>query len=487
MPAFSIVIPVYNQWQLTRDCLRSLKATVPSNQTELILVDNASTDVTSKAAPFLGKELFGGNFTYIRNEQNRNFAGASNQGAYAAKGDFLIFLNNDTVAKPGWIQGLAEDFSSFPNLAGTGPLLLYPEKPLLGHTVQHLGVSVSSLRQVGHLYEGIPAASPLVKKRRFFQIITAACLMMPRELFIKAGTFDEEFKNGYEDVDLCVRLAKDGFRFTVNPDARVIHYQGQSFGRRDSELGNSQRLREKAFHLLRFNKNELLHADKLKQKLNPWLVQVVALNPEDENRLESMKAKMDESQILAALVQKPFWRGGWEKIYELLGEEEKKDFAESVFRFTREPSLAISASRSALLRGDTDKAYYWFNNASTFCLPETVYCDTCQMQAALANAFGDMELAEEYKQWANASEMFLKKKLRPFIADFASLARELDIKDAGFAPWAFALDFDIKKENPYGGAAKDFNALEYRKANTESPEPLNDPWRHYLNSLKKTQ
>lgn len=279
MASVSIIIPVFNQWDLTRACLRSIKSTAPAESVEVILVDNASTDVTPKAAPFLGKELFGNYFAYIRNDDNRNFAGASNQGAASASGGFLFFLNNDTVLLPGWLGPLLEDFTQYPDLAGTGPLLLYPEKPLVGHTVQHLGVAVSPFRNVNHLYEGIPAASPLARKRRFFQIITAACMMMPRDLFHKMDGFDERYRNGFEDVDLCARLSASGYRFTVNPDARVIHYQGQSAGRSAAEAENSKRMQRKVLHLLKPDKSRFLEDDGMGLGLNGWQIQVPLLVP----------------------------------------------------------------------------------------------------------------------------------------------------------------------------------------------------------------
>lgn len=485
MPAFSIVIPVFNQWQLSRNCLLSLKATLPDSNTELILVDNASTDVTPRAAPFLGKELFGENFTFIRNERNRNFAGASNQGARAARGNFLIFLNNDTVALSGWLRPLIDDFKNYPNLAGTAPLLLYPEKPLLGHTVQHLGVSVSSFKKVAHLYEGIPASSPLAKKRRFFQIITAACLMIPRELFLNAGAFDEEYKNGFEDVDLCGRLSRAGFRFTVNPESRIIHYQGQSSGRRDGEEANRLRLRQKALPLLLPDKRNLLLADNLTIELNEWQIEAISMGNKEESLLGPELDIMDRDELLAILVQHPYWRKGWKKLYWDLDDAHKLDIADSIFRFVPEPSIAMQASRASLSLGNLAKARYWFNTASVFCQPESAYLDACQTQAALAAHIGDTELKGQYESCAAGSKLFFKNTLRPFIADFASLARQLGIKDGGLAPWAFALDFDLKRENPYGGLARDFNALEYRKAHAADPEPVKDCWLHYLTSLKR--
>lgn len=76
-PESSIIIPVYNKWNITRICLKNIAAYTPKNKIEVIVVDNASTDETEKGCPFLGKSLFGDAFHYIRNNENRNFAGTS--------------------------------------------------------------------------------------------------------------------------------------------------------------------------------------------------------------------------------------------------------------------------------------------------------------------------------------------------------------------------------------------------------------------------
>lgn len=447
MPPVSIIIPVFNQWDLTRACLRSIRATVPDGVAEVILVDNASTDLTPKGAPFLGKELFGNNFSYLRNRENRNFAGASNQGAAAASGEFILFLNNDTELLPGWLEPLLSDFREYPDLAATGPVLLYPEKPLIGHTVQHLGVSISPFRKIGHLYEGISAASPLTKKRRFFQIITAACMMMPGAIFQKAGGFDEGYKNGFEDVDLCARLSASGYRFTVNPEARIIHYQGQSAGRTSAEAENSTRMKEKVLHLLRPDKAGLFAADGMEAGLNDWQIEVPLLKPHIQETLASKAAAMDQAELLAALIENPFWTSGWKRLLAELPPEEMEKLTETVHKLVREPCEPVAACRAALAMGNRKKAEYWFNTASVFCLPESVYLDSARSQAALAFSIGEPEAGKAYEAWIAESPEFFKNRLHPFIADFGRLARELGVAPGGNCPWAFALDYDLNRKN----------------------------------------
>lgn len=484
MVPVSIIIPVFNQWVLTRACLRSIRATAPAGSVEVILVDNASTDVTSRAAPFLGNELFGDDFSFIRNEENRNFAGASNQGASAASGDFLLFLNNDTVMLPGWLEPLLGDFREYPDLAGTGPLLLYPEKPLIGHTIQHLGVAVSPFRNVNHLYEGIPTASALARKRRFFQIITAACMMMPKDLFRRMDGFDEEYRNGMEDVDLCARLSASGYRFTVNPNARVIHYQGQSAGRNAAEAENSKRVQRKALPLLKPDKVRFLEEDGMSLGLNDWQIQAPMLKTQIRNVLESKVDSMSQEELLAALTDSPYWSNGWKRLLAGISDQEREALAEPVYRLAPEPAVPMGACRAAMSLRNQKRARYWFNTASVFCRPETVYQDLAESRAVYAFSIGEPGLGKEYEDWASKEQQFFRDDLRPFIADFARLAKELKIDPGNASPWAFALDFDLGKDNPYGGDAERFNASDYRKMYGDVASLGCDPWLHYLGTGK---
>lgn len=308
----SIIIPVYNKWDLSRQCLKSLADTTDREKIEVIVIDNASTDVTPQACAFLGKQLFGTNFKFIRNEVNRNFAAASNQGAESASGEFLLFLNNDTQPEKGWYEALLNDFRLYPNLAATGPLLVYPEKTSFGRLVQHLGVLVSPFYRFGHLYQGIPENSPLAKKRRFFQAITAACLLMKKHLFLEIGKFDERYINGFEDMDLCGRLSAAGYNFTVNPEAKVVHYEGQSPGRGKDDGENYKLLSDTSLRHFRPDWQLLAKNDGLGVKLDAWVNLQTHLVSAKQNLLDKNLATLNHEELKVALVDTPYWQEAWE-------------------------------------------------------------------------------------------------------------------------------------------------------------------------------
>jgi GT2 family glycosyltransferase len=96
-PLLSVIIPVRDQWSLTRQCLHALRRATPGDFFEVLVVDNASHDATPTACPPLGRELFGKRFLSLRQKTNIGFGPACNLAAHMAQSELLFFLNNDTV------------------------------------------------------------------------------------------------------------------------------------------------------------------------------------------------------------------------------------------------------------------------------------------------------------------------------------------------------------------------------------------------------
>ncbi len=234
----SFIIPVFGQWQLTKNCLLSLKIAVKI-PFEVILIDNGynilNDDATRHEAPILGKKLFNENFVYLPQEKNLNFAGGSNLGAKTAKAPLLFFLNNDTVVDEHFLMPLLEEMQKDAQMKLVAPVLQYPD----GH-IQHIGVYFTPYRAVAHLYEGFPANHRVVKRKRSLQCITAAAFLIKKSDFFEAGAFNEEFINGFEDVEFCGRIQKYNPHLQVIPQSLVTHYCSQSQGRFDKESHNSQ-------------------------------------------------------------------------------------------------------------------------------------------------------------------------------------------------------------------------------------------------------
>ncbi len=233
--AASIVIPCWNRADMTQRCLEAIAENTPEDlDYELVLVDNGSTDAT----PVLLEELEG-DVRVIRNAENLGFARACNQGAAAAKGDVLVFLNNDTVVQPGWLEALLETLGDKPRTAIAGAKLLLPDG-----RIQHAGVTLGLDACPFHwMYKA--EDSDIVNEERDFQAVTAACMAIGRERFEALGGFDEGFVNGYEDVDLCLKAKAAGYRVRYTPRSVVVHEESASFGRKEAEDANWKRLKER--------------------------------------------------------------------------------------------------------------------------------------------------------------------------------------------------------------------------------------------------
>ncbi len=233
----SIIIPVFNNLELTRNCLASIWRHTPADLYELIVVDNGSTD---GSGAFFHHQAQAARLRCLSNPVNLGFAKACNQGARAARGELLLFLNNDTLVTPGWLEALVDILRKDPDVAAAGAKLLYPDD-----TVQHAGVVFNERGAVYHLYRHFHRDHPAVNKERDFQVVTGACLLIRKTIFMQAGLFDEGFQNGFEDVDLCLRVRQLGYRIRYTPRSVLYHLESKTPGRFAREEENSRLLAKK--------------------------------------------------------------------------------------------------------------------------------------------------------------------------------------------------------------------------------------------------
>jgi GT2 family glycosyltransferase/glycosyltransferase involved in cell wall biosynthesis len=199
-PTCTVIVPVFNRSSLTGACLRALFATKTTVPYEVIVIDDASHDSSESTL-----HEFEGQIRVVRHDANSGFAMSCNDGAAEADSDYLIFLNNDVFPENGWLDQLVRYADANPAAAVIGTKLLYPNG-----TVQHAGIVISQERFPRHIYSGIDAMHPAVNKSREFQCVTAAAVLIRADAFATAGGFDASFKNGYEDIDLCLRLRETG-------------------------------------------------------------------------------------------------------------------------------------------------------------------------------------------------------------------------------------------------------------------------------------
>jgi GT2 family glycosyltransferase len=226
-----LVIPVHNKAALTQACLDTVLDQSPE-PAEIVVVDDGSTDATPELL-----RRYGDRVRVIRHEVPQSFARASNAGAAGCQQRYLLFLNNDTIPAEGWLEAMVEAAETHPAVGAVGAKLLWPDG-----SIQHAGVCFGADGFPYHIYSGFPADHPAVCRRRRFQSVTAGCALFRRSAFEAAGGFDPEWVNGYEDVDLCLRLGALGHEILYEPEAVVTHLESATRGRSYDSMRENYRL-----------------------------------------------------------------------------------------------------------------------------------------------------------------------------------------------------------------------------------------------------
>ncbi|WNV05355.1 glycosyltransferase [Candidatus Methylospira mobilis] len=220
-PCVSVIIPIYGQIEYTLRCLASIaKHTAPDAAFEVIVVDDCSPDNSLKA---LGAVR---GIRLIRNEDNQGFIRSCNKGAHAAKGEYLLFLNNDTEVTPGWMDELLHTFSEFPGTGFAGSKLIYPDG-----TLQEAGGIIWRDGSAWNFGRNQDPSLPVYNYAREVDYCSGASIMVPKQLFTELGGFDEQYLPAYcEDSDLALKIRDLGYRVIYQPMSVVVHYEGATSG-----------------------------------------------------------------------------------------------------------------------------------------------------------------------------------------------------------------------------------------------------------------
>ena len=217
----------------TADYLASLRKYGPEIAYNLVIVDDGSGEPTRD---YLRSSSRRHGFKLLRNDESRGFAFANNRGVAAAKSEWLLFMNNDLVLTKDWFapfKQVIEGKAGLDEPGCIGNVQLDPRTK----KIDHAGVSFAS---------GIPRhflqGENEFPKRKYseFLAVTGACFMIRRDLFLKVGGFDETYRTGFEDIDLCLRLRMLGFRHYVANQSRIYHKRGSSSERDEHQTHNSK-------------------------------------------------------------------------------------------------------------------------------------------------------------------------------------------------------------------------------------------------------
>lgn len=237
-PLVSIVIPVFNQWEITRNCLISIQENTDTIRYEVIIADDGSLDDTRHLA-----ELAPGVHHCI-NSENQGFLRNCNRATLQAKGKYLLLLNNDTQVQPNWLAPLVELAEQNAHVGIVGPMLLYPD----GHLQEAGGIiwKDGSGWNYGRLDYPERSEYNYLKETDY---ISGACILVRKSMWDEIGGFDERFAPAYyEDTDLAFEARQRGYKVIYQPLSRVVHLEGISHGT-DLKLGikSRQKVNQSAF------------------------------------------------------------------------------------------------------------------------------------------------------------------------------------------------------------------------------------------------
>ncbi len=406
----TIIIPVWNLWETTRNCLQSIKEHTPAGLARVLVVDNGSTDATARELESTGAQLFGPDFSALRLPENLGFASACNLGARAAQTPYLLFLNNDTLATENWLPPLVAELERDEAMGGVGPLLTYPNNNL----TQHCGITLTPGMFLYHLYAFFPQRHPAVQKKRRLQAITAAALLMRREVFLDFDGFFEGFKNGFEDVDLCARLHAAGKYFTCVAQSVVHHLESRTPGRKDKNDENSSLLRQRSKNLLAPDLIRMAADDGFIAKLNPVLTCILRLPDALEQELTSAFRPRggvfaEPAACWSALQANPLWQAGYGLLIRFLEQSgnlpSAYELAQLEVNFFPNPMSLERLRNLALRLEDADTAAiaarhldYWIGLAKD----SEALIARAQKQAEWARTNNYADVRAVYKEWLDA-------------------------------------------------------------------------------------
>ena len=232
-PLVSIIIPNKDEKETLEKCLESIKKNTLYDNYEIIIVENNST--TDEIFDYYRKISEDPRIHLICWKKEFNYSAINNFGVKNARGEYLLFLNNDvTVITEDWM-GEMLGVCQRREVGAVGVKLIYPD-----NTIQHAGCVIGIGGIAGHMFVDMPAdRTGYLHKASILQdmsAVTAACMMMKRSAFDKVGGFTEELAVAFNDVDLCLKTTKAGYLVVYDPYARLYHMESKTRGAENNEV-----------------------------------------------------------------------------------------------------------------------------------------------------------------------------------------------------------------------------------------------------------
>ena len=231
-PLVSVIIPNREEKETLQACVESIFEKTAYKNYEIIIVENNSS--SEEIFRYYRKLSEDPRVHLIRWKKGFNYSAINNFGVRHAKGDYLLFLNNDVkVIDPDWMSEMLS-VCQRKETGAVGVKLIYPD-----NTIQHAGCVVGMGGIAGNMFVNMPAErTGYLHKASLLQdmsCVTAACMMMKKEVFLEAGGFTEELAVAFNDVDLCLKVRSHGHLIVYDPYVKLYHYESKSRGTEDSE------------------------------------------------------------------------------------------------------------------------------------------------------------------------------------------------------------------------------------------------------------
>jgi len=237
-PRVSIIIPAYNKFELSYHCIASIALAFNQISYEVILADDCSDDKTAEAEDIIS------NLVISRNSENLRFLRNCNTATELARGEFIVFLNNDTEVTSFWLDELVNKLDSDATIGMTGSKLLN-----LDGTLQEAGGIVWGTGEPWNVGRNANSLSPEYNYSREVDYLTGAAMCIRKDLWLQVNKFsDELIPCYYEDTDLAFKVRDAGYKAVYVPHSQVVHFEGQSHGKDITKgLKQYQVINEKTF------------------------------------------------------------------------------------------------------------------------------------------------------------------------------------------------------------------------------------------------
>nr|MBQ0091005.1 glycosyltransferase [Candidatus Enterousia merdequi] len=242
-PTVSLIIPVFNHYELTRNCLWSLLQHTKDVSYEIIIADDVSSDDTKNISKHIK------NIQHIRMKKNSGFGANVENAIKYANGKYIALLNNDMLFYDNWLKPIIDKLESDKTIGAAGGTLIGPDG-----RINELGAMISESANIIRIGRGLKYSKKLCGlSNSNFDYKSGCCLVLSKKLWDKLGGFDKNLRPAYfEDTDLCFRIHEIGLKISNVFESRIMHFETQSYNFKDkTKIKHTEYFNDKWLHVIK--------------------------------------------------------------------------------------------------------------------------------------------------------------------------------------------------------------------------------------------